>query len=115
MTAERRGQRKRGSTDRAGRAGVDLAPDLQTDEEEKYRHQSIVDPELQVALKPMRTDPETDRRVPETGIHAVRGGVGPHNGGDTGKDEYDSAGGLYLKKALDGSQNLPNPGVDGRP
>ena len=44
-------------------ARVDLAPDLEPDDEEEDHHQAVVDPEVQIALEREPAGAKADRRV----------------------------------------------------
>ena len=60
--AQRGERRQRGAPDLAELARVELALDLEADDEEDH-HQTVVDPEVHVALERQPPSRETERRV----------------------------------------------------
>ena len=62
--ADRRGQRQRCAARVAQLAAVDLVANLEADDEEKNRHQSVVDPKMQVTAERERADLEADLLMP---------------------------------------------------
>jgi len=47
---------------------IDFAADLQASHEKKHRHQSVADPEVQIALKSQGAEFETDGNTPQSRI-----------------------------------------------
>ncbi len=120
--AQRRGQRECGAPKLAQLPAVDLATDLEPDDEEEDRHQPVVDPEMEVALEGEGTDLEAEGRVPQRRVGVLPGRVRPDQRDGGGQQQDDPAGGLDAQEALDGrigaprerARGLPAPGGLGR-
>ena len=101
--ADGRGERKRSLAERGQLALEDLAPDLETHDEEEDRHQPLVHPEVKGLVVRPRSDADTDRRVPQRRIRCGPD-VGPQQG-DAGHHQKDDT-----ARRFDGQDALDRSG-----
>ena len=85
-----------------------LALDLQTDKEEKDRHQAIVDPVQQVLFEMEVTEHNGDFGVPELLVKMTPGGIGPDQRDQRTGQEQDATGGLLSRELLERAEYQPN-------
>ena len=91
--AESGGERQRAARPSVELARTKLALDLQSDQEKKQRHQSIVDPMEQVEIG--------DFRVEKSAVGSGKRGVGGNQPERGTRHQRESAGGFSLGKPLE--------------
>ena len=80
---------------------MQLPLDLEPDDEEEDHHQSVVDPEMDVAFERQATDAQPDGRMQESVVSRAPGRVRPDEGGDCRGEQEDAARCLDGEKGLD--------------
>jgi hypothetical protein len=101
--AEGGGHRKRGTPGIAKLADHELALDLESDDEEEHRHQSVADPVLERVAQLEGAEPELDRGLPESEKGIGPGGIGEGKRCDGRRQQDDASGRLDVEEAFEGT------------
>jgi OOP family OmpA-OmpF porin len=94
---------------------VDLAANLEPDDEEKDGHQTVVDDPFERPLGAPRADAQPDGRVPKAQIGLAIARVGAHEGEERREEQEDAAARLDAQEALErarGEALAPAPKPD---
>ena len=90
-------------------AHVELAPGLETDDEEEERHQSAVQPVAEVLRDARAADPDRHHRVPDPLVRR-RVDVHPDEGGHRGRQQHRRTARLRAQEAAQRRLQIPCPG-----